>query len=84
MKHDYEQKPLSVNEIKNLIERGLEGAEVEILDPREDGVHLQAVIKYKGFKDKSLIEQHRMVYKALGESFNKELVHALSIITKTD
>ena len=84
MKHDFEGKPLSKEEIKELIERELEGAEVEILDPRDDGVHLQAIIKYKGFKDKSLIEQHRMVYKALGESFNKELVHALSITTKTE
>ncbi|MEK6947934.1 MAG: BolA/IbaG family iron-sulfur metabolism protein [Nanoarchaeota archaeon] len=84
MKHDFEGTPLSKEDIKSLIEKGLEGSVVDILDPRDDGVHLQAIIKYKGFKDKSLIEQHRMVYKALGESFNKEQIHALSIVTKSE
>jgi len=83
MKHQFERS-LTTEEIKNKIEKELPGSKVEVLDPRSDGTHLKAIIKYEGFKDKTLVEQHRMVYKALEDSFSKEEVHALSIQTLTE
>ncbi len=74
---------MELKEIKNKIEAGLPGAEAEIKDPRKDGVHLKAIIRYKGFKGKSLIEQHRMVYATLKDELKEEL-HALAIETKAE
>jgi stress-induced morphogen len=72
---------LTLLEIKSKIELGLPGSIVEILDPRRDGVHLKAIVTFKGFKDKKLLEQHRMVYNTLKEELKEEL-HALAIETK--
>jgi len=66
--------------IKVKIEQGLPGAKVEITDPRKDGRHLKAIVLYKGFKGKSLIDQHRMVYGTLRKELKEEL-HTLSIET---
>ena len=44
------------------------------------GMHLKTKISYSGFKGKSLIEQHRMVQKALETELGNE-IHALSIKT---
>ena len=44
------------------------------------GMHLKTKISYSGFKGKSLIEQHRMVQKALETVLGNE-IHALSIKT---
>lgn len=71
---------LTPQEIQQKIESGLPGAKVEIKDPRKDGMHLKAVVIYTGFRGKSLINQHRMVYDTLREEM-KEEIHALSIET---
>lgn len=71
---------LTIPQIKEKIETRLPGAKVEIKDPRRDGVHLKAIVIYKGFKDKSLVQQHQMVYATLKEEL-KEEIHALSIET---
>ena len=71
---------LTLDQIKQKIEKGLPGAKVTIQDPRRDGIHLKAIVTYKGFKDKSLVEQHQMVYATLKEELKEEL-HALGIET---
>ena len=71
---------ISLDQIKGKIEKGLPGAKVEIRDPRKDGVHIKAIVIYKGFKDKSLVEQHKMVYETVKEEL-KEQLHALGIET---
>ncbi len=68
-------------EIKRRIEERLQGSKVEILDPRRDGIHLKAIVIYAGFKGKSLLQQHRMVYDTLKEELKNE-VHALQLETK--
>ena len=42
--------------IKKRIEEGLAGAQVEIMDPMNDGVHLKARVVYAGFANKPLLE----------------------------
>lgn len=66
-------------QIKTLIEQGLEGASASV---DGDGRHFQAVIVYDAFDGKSMLEQHQMVYQALGDNM-KEAIHALSIRTLT-
>jgi len=66
-------------DIKGWIEQGLEGSSVEI---DGDGAHFNAVIVCAGFEGKSMIEQHKMVYAALGDRMKSE-IHALSMKTLT-
>ena len=73
---------LTLQQIKEKIEVGLPGAQVEILDPRKDGIHLKAIVTYDGFQGKSLIEQHQMVYDTLKEELKEEL-HALALETRS-
>jgi len=68
--------------IKTLLEKKLEDVTVILKDPRNDGVHLEAVIISPSFTGLSLLNRHRKVKDSLKELFTKEL-HALSIKTYT-
>lgn len=65
-------------EIKQIIENGVAGAEVQVSG---DGRHFEAIVVSDTFSGKSMLEQHRMVYAALGDRFDTDAVHALSIKT---
>ena len=65
--------------IKEWIEQNLAESEVEISG---DGRHFDAVIVCAGFAGKTRIQQHQMVYAALGDRM-KEDIHALSMRTMT-
>jgi acid stress-induced BolA-like protein IbaG/YrbA len=64
-------------EIQFWIEQGLKGSKVCVTG---DGHHFEAVIIFDGFQEKTIIQQHRMVYDALGDKM-KSLIHALSMKT---
>lgn len=64
-------------QIKEWIEMGLPGATATVTG---DGHHFDAIVFCKEFENKSMIQQHRMVYDALGDKM-KERIHALSIKT---
>jgi acid stress-induced BolA-like protein IbaG/YrbA len=66
-------------EIKVWIEQNLAESEVEISG---DGRHFDAVIVCAGFAGKTRIQQHQMVYAALGDRMNED-IHALSMRTIT-
>ena len=66
-------------DIKKWIEQNLAESEVEISG---DGRHFDAVIVCAGFAGKSRIQQHQMVYSALGDRM-KDDIHALSMRTMT-
>ena len=51
-------------------------AEIEVIDP--DGVHLTLKMKEKSFSSLTKMQQHRAIYKALGDVFAQGL-HALEI-----
>jgi len=65
--------------IKRLIEQGLEGCQANVVG---DGRHFEAVIVCEAFAGKSMVEQHQMVYRALGNNMD-EAIHALSMRTLT-
>ena len=71
---------IKIEEIKSLIKRGIPDAEISIKDLAGDENHYSATIKSKSFSGKSKIEQHKIVYKALGDKIGNEL-HALAINT---
>jgi len=71
---------LKVEEIKTLIKKAIPDAEIDIVDTAGDENHYSATIKSKIFSGKTKIEQHKMVYKALGDKMGNEL-HALALNT---
>ena len=68
------------DEIRTLIEAGLDGSEVSVTG---DGRHFQATVVWEGFDGLNMLAQHRAVYATLGDRFDTEAVHALSINTYT-
>ena len=67
------------NLIKQYIEQGLECQHVEV---QGDGRHFEAVIVSALFRGKSKVQQHQLVYAALGERMRED-IHALSMKTLT-
>lgn len=67
--------------IINRIKGSLPTAEIRAQDLTGGGDHWKLTIKASEFKGKSLIEQHQMVYRALGEMMKAE-IHALSLDTR--
>jgi acid stress-induced BolA-like protein IbaG/YrbA len=47
-----------------------------------DGAHFEAVIVSTLFREKSRVQRHQIVYKALGDRMREE-IHALSMQTLT-
>jgi acid stress-induced BolA-like protein IbaG/YrbA len=58
------------------------GLECELVEVTGDGQHFEAVIVSPAFRGKSRIQQHQLVYTALGERMRAE-IHALSMKTFT-
>ena len=59
----------------------LPGAKIKLADMTGGGDHWQLQIETEEFRGLSLIEQHQLVYKILGEWMQRE-IHALSLSTK--
>ena len=67
-------------EIRVAIEQALPGASVAVADTTGAGDHFDVEVKASTFAGRSLVEQHQLVYRALGELM--PLIHALSLRTK--
>ncbi len=72
--------PMAADDIVRLIKAGLPDAEVRIEDLVGDGDHYAATVVSKAFAGKSRVQQHQMVYAALGGRMGGEL-HALKLTT---
>ena len=48
----------------------------------DDGHHFSAIIVSTEFRDKNMVQQHQLVYRALGKKMEQE-IHALSMKTLT-
>ena len=66
-------------QVKSYIEQNLVCDHVEVTG---DGQHFDAVIVSPAFRGKSRVQQHQVVYKALGDRMREE-IHALSMKTFT-
>ena len=67
-------------EIEELIIKAFPNAKVIIDDLRGDGDHYAAQIIAEEFRGKTRVQQHQMVYNAMGNRMGKEL-HALALNT---
>ena len=66
-------------QIETWIRESLSSEHVEVAG---DGQHFEAVIVSAAFRGKSRVQQHQLVYGALGERMREE-IHALSMKTLT-
>ena len=71
------------DKIEILIKKSIPDSKVIIEDLRGDGDHYSATVISKSFKDKTKIEQHKMVYDSLQGKMGNEL-HALMLKTKSE
>jgi stress-induced morphogen len=72
--------PMAAEDIVALIKEGIPDAEVRMEDLAGDGDHWAATVISPAFAGKSKIQQHQMVYRALGERMGGVL-HALKLTT---
>jgi acid stress-induced BolA-like protein IbaG/YrbA len=71
---------LTANELRDYIMNGLPCDHVEVLG--DDGQHFEALVVSPQFTGKNKVQQHQLVYFALGERMRAE-IHALSMRTLT-
>jgi stress-induced morphogen len=67
--------------LESLLLAAFPGAQVEVTDLTGTQDHFQALVVTPAFEGKSRIEQHQMVYAALGDLMKGE-VHALALTTR--
>jgi stress-induced morphogen len=72
----------SASAIKSLIEAALPDCIADVRDDAGDGEHFSARVTSPAFEGRSLVEQQRLVYGALGDRMGRE-IHALALRTFT-
>jgi stress-induced morphogen len=71
---------MTSQEIEKLIRQAFPDAEITMSALADDNDHWAAMVKSAAFKGKSRVQQHKMVYEALGGRMGGVL-HALSLQT---
>ncbi|HSH72587.1 MAG TPA: BolA/IbaG family iron-sulfur metabolism protein [Methylophilaceae bacterium] len=71
---------LSASDLKTYITQGLACDHVQVLG--DDGQHFEAIVVSPLFVGKNMVQQHQLVYQALGDRMRQE-IHALSMRTFT-
>lgn len=71
---------LSAQQLESYITEHLACDYIKVLG--DDGTHFEAVIVSPAFIGKSMVQQHQLVYSALGDRMRAE-IHALSMKTLT-
>jgi len=72
---------MTTEEIKQRIETAIPGASAYVLDPMNDGNHLQAFVISPAFEGLPVFKQQQMVMSAIKDIF--QIVHALGLKTFT-
>jgi acid stress-induced BolA-like protein IbaG/YrbA len=70
---------MQASELQALIKTGLPDAEVIV---KGEGDHFEAVVVSRQFAGRTMVQQHRLVYAALGDRMGGE-IHALALRTLT-
>jgi stress-induced morphogen len=73
---------LEPDRVRALLNDAFPGAEIDLVDLTGTKDHYQARIVSPAFAGKSLVEQHQMVYRALGDAMHGP-IHALALKTYT-
>lgn len=73
---------ITEDELKSLLIDAFPDAEVAVFDTTGTMDHFRLWISSKAFEGKNLIQQHQMVYKALGDAMQDGRIHAVEIKTE--
>jgi len=71
---------LSAKQLEEYITQGLACEHIQVMG--DDGTHFEAIIVSPTFEGKTMVQQHQLVYAALGDRMRAE-IHALSMKTYT-
>ena len=86
MLHDYgacsQWYMVDPEEVRRQLEAALPGARIEVANPAGDGEHLEVRVAAAAFAGLGLVEQHRIVYAALGDLMPR--IHALQLRTEAE
>lgn len=74
---------MDLTEIEETIEASIPESEATVTRPRgpEDDDHLAATVVSPAFEGETLVDQHEMVYDALGDRMTAD-IHALEVRTE--
>ena len=70
------------DKIRELVEAALPDCTALVRNDRNDGEHFSAEVVSSAFNGVMRVQQHRLVYKALGAHMDKD-IHALALKTYT-
>ena len=73
---------MAADAIRSLLEQAFPGGTVDVLDRTGGGDHFQVTVASPAFEGVSLVEQHRMVNRALAAPLADGTIHELRIQTK--
>ena len=71
---------LSADQLESYITASLDCDYIKVMG--DDGTHFEAVIVCPAFEGKNMVQQHQLVYGALGDRMRAE-IHALGMKTYT-
>jgi stress-induced morphogen len=72
----------SAERIEKMLREALPDCRLIVRDDANDGEHFSAEIASAAFVGKGLVQQHQLVYKALGDHMRRD-IHALALKTYT-
>lgn len=72
--------PMDAGEIEKLIKEAMPDADITIKDLAGDGDHYAAHVVSSAFNGKTRVQQHQLVYQALGGRMG-DVLHALALTT---
>jgi stress-induced morphogen len=73
---------MAADTIRTLLEQAFPDGTVDVLDRTGGGDHFHVTVASAAFDDVSLVEQHRMVNRALAAPLADGTIHELRITTK--
>jgi len=72
----------SASRIQEILERELPDCTAIVRDDANDGQHFSAEVTSSAFASARVVQQHRLIYKALGDHMRED-IHALALKTYT-
>jgi stress-induced morphogen len=72
---------MSQNHIEDMLNRAFQGAHITVTPLADDNDHYAVEVSAECFRGKTRIQQHRMVYDALGQHSGTS-IHALALTTR--
>lgn len=71
---------MKAEEVQNLLEKQFPDSMIQVSDLTGEGKNFDIRISSAAFNNKSMMDQHKMVYQALGDAMKTE-IHAVKINT---